>query len=224
MPDIGWLTRALADVPTHDRWLSERERDVLATLRIPKRRDDWRLGRWTGKAAVAARRGVDAAEVEILAAADGVPEALVGGTPISLALSLSHRAGRALVAVRDGPGTLGCDLEVVEARSPAFMREWLGPGERRLVEAAQGELRDVAPNLVWSAKEAASKARRGGLRLNVRRAVVELDDLEGRQRSWHRVRVAWDEGPVEVGWWRREPGWVMTVVGDSVGVPPTELN
>ena len=56
----GWLTTSAPEVPPGDAWLSARERAVLAGLRLAKRRDDWRLGRWTAKTAVAAWLGVDA--------------------------------------------------------------------------------------------------------------------------------------------------------------------
>ncbi len=224
MAELGWLTRALADVPRHDRWLSEREREILSTLRIPTRRADWRLGRWAAKAAVAAWQGVPLAEVEVLPAADGAPEALAGGARIRVGLSLSHRAGRALVAVGGVSGTLGCDLEALEPRSPAFVREWLRPAERQLLNGLDGGLQDMAANLVWTAKEAASKARREGLRLNFRQATVEPGRLALGSGSWERLRVVWEDGPVELGWWRLEPGWVMAVVGDPASdAPPCEL-
>jgi 4'-phosphopantetheinyl transferase len=224
MAELGWLTRALADVPAHDRWLSEREREILSTLRIPKRRSDWRLGRWTAKAAVAAWEGFPVADVEILAAADGAPEALAGGARMPLGLSLSHRAGRALVAVGSVSGALGCDLEALEPRSPAFVRQWLRPAERRVLNGLDGELRDLAANLLWTAKEAASKVRREGLRLNLRQATVEPGHLAQSRSPWKRLRVSWEDGPVELGWWRREPGWVMAVLSDPASdAPPCEL-
>jgi 4'-phosphopantetheinyl transferase len=168
MSRVGWLTRGLADVPEHDRWLSEREREDLATLRTDKRRSEWRLGRWAAKGAVASWRQVPLAAVEVFAAEDGAPEALVDGKEAPVALSLSHRRGRALAAVCDAPAALGCDLEAVEPRSAAFTREWLGPAER--------------------------------------------------------LRVAWEDGRTELGWWRREPSWVMTVVSDPAPeTPPIEL-
>ncbi|HET8592164.1 MAG TPA: hypothetical protein VFL56_00745, partial [Solirubrobacterales bacterium] len=132
MAELGWLTRALADVPRHDGWLSEREREILSTLRVAKRRADWRLGRWAAKAALAAWQGVPVAELEVLPAADGAPEALAGGAPIPVGLSLSHRGGRALAAVGSASARLGCDLEAIEVRTPAFVREWLRPAERQL--------------------------------------------------------------------------------------------
>lgn len=221
MTELGWLTRELGDVPRHDRWLSEQEGEVLSELRVPKRRDDWRLGRWTGKAAVAAWRGVALESVMIAAAEDGVPEALIDDSPADLALSLSHRAGRALATVADGTTALGCDLEAIEPRSEAFLREWLRPAERELVSAQNGKARDLAANLIWTAKEAASKARREGLRLNLRRATVEAEGLAQPARSWARLEISWEGGPIELGWWRQDAGWVMTVTSDpaSEGAP-----
>ena len=191
MAQLGWLTRELADVPSHDRWLSEPEREVLSGLRTPKRRADWRLGRWSGKAAVAARLGVAPEVVTIVAAEDGAPEAFIDGQGAGVSISLSHRSGRALAMV----------AEAIEARSPAFLREWLRPAERRLVGGQSGRRRQVAANLVWTAKEAASKARREGLRLNVRGATVEPEGLPGSPGVWLPLRVGCPERPPA-----REPG------------------
>lgn len=225
MTELGWLTRELGDVPRHDRWLSEQEGEVLSELRVPKRRDDWRLGRWTGKAAVAAWRGVALESVVIAAAEDGAPEALIDDSPADLALSLSHRAGRALATVADGTRALGCDLEAVEPRSEAFLREWFRPAERKLVNAQNGEARQLAANLIWTAKEAASKARREGLRLNFRRATVEAEGLAQPAGSWARLQIRWERGPVELGWWRHDAGWVMTVTSHPASeAAPIELS
>jgi 4'-phosphopantetheinyl transferase len=224
MAELGWLTREFDDVPSRDGWLTEAELTVLTGLRNPKRRADWRLGRWAGKVAVAAWRGVAPEAVAIVAAEDGAPEAFIDGQPAGVSLSLSHRAGRSLAALAEPPVAVGCDLERVESRSPAFLREWLGPAERQLVAAQAGGRRDLAANLVWTAKEAASKARREGLRLNVRRAAVEVDDLAQPSGSWLPLRVVWQEGVAELGWWRGGGGWVMAVISDPGSeAPPTEL-
>ncbi|HET8593418.1 MAG TPA: 4'-phosphopantetheinyl transferase superfamily protein, partial [Solirubrobacterales bacterium] len=189
-----------------------------------KRRADWRLGRWAAKAAVAAWREVAPESVVITAADDGAPEPLIDGERVDVALSLSHRARRALATVTDGSTALGCDLEALEPRSPAFLREWLRPTERDLVGAQAPERRELAANLVWTAKEAASKARREGLRLNVRQATVEVEGLDRPPDTWAPLRITWMEGPVESGWWRGGSGWVMTVVSDPHSdAPPSEL-
>ena len=125
---LGWLTASAADVPADDGWLGPDERRVLSALRLEKRRADWRLGRWAAKHAVAAASGADHRRIEVLAAADGAPHAWLDGTRLELSLSLSHRAGRALAVVAAAPAIVGCDLELVEPRSGAFVREWLAPG------------------------------------------------------------------------------------------------
>jgi 4'-phosphopantetheinyl transferase len=223
MADPGWLTRSLAEVPPSDEWLSRRERETLAALRVPKRRADWRLGRWAAKSAVGAWLGQAPSEVEIAAAADGAPEALVAGARDRVAVSLSHRAGRALALVGEAGTALGCDLEVTEPRSGAFMREWLTPAEQRLVATAVEPGRTRIVNALWTAKEAAAKAQREGLRLDLRQIAVVLDS-EGVGGDWQALTAQlMPVGTVAEGWWREEPGWVMAVVAAPPTPPPVRL-
>jgi 4'-phosphopantetheinyl transferase len=223
MTSVGWLTRWLADVPAGDGWLRPGEREVLAGLRVDKRRSDWRLGRFAAKTAVAAWLGVPVSRVEIVAAPDGAPEARLDGKAAPVALSLSHRAQRALAVVGEAGASLGCDLELIEPRSPAFVSDWLAPAERALVARA-GAHRDLVANLAWTAKEAAAKARREGLRLDVRDAVAAPDGLGSARPGWHRLAVTWGEGGMRAeGWWRAEPGWVMAVAGEPPPRVPRAL-
>jgi 4'-phosphopantetheinyl transferase len=218
----GWLTRSLADVPAGDGWLSARERAALADLFAEKRRTDWRLGRWAAKAALAAWSGADADEFEVVASAGGAPETLVGADAVPAALSLSHRGGRALAVLGDPGVPIGCDLEVVEPRSGAFVRTWLAPAERSRLESGGETTRARDANLIWSAKEAAAKTRREGLRLDVRDAVVEWEP--GNDGEWRRLRVHWGrEGTTAHGWWRSEPGWVFTVISERATPAPVRL-
>jgi 4'-phosphopantetheinyl transferase len=220
----GWLTGSLADVPADDGWLGVRERRALETLGVEKRRADWRLGRWTAKAAVGAWLALPASRIEIVAAADGAPEAWLDGERAPVSVSLSHRGGRALAAVTAAPAVIGCDLEFVEPRSGAFVREWLAPAEQRLVATFDGRERDRIANLVWTAKEAAAKVRREGLRLDVRRAAVELPDAGARAATWRPLSVDWQqEGGRTAGWWRDEPGWVMAILGEPAPGFPRRL-
>jgi 4'-phosphopantetheinyl transferase len=215
----GWLTRSAADVPAGDGWLGPRERAALGALTVARRRADWRLGRWTAKAAVAALLGLDPERVEVLAAPDGAPEAWAGGTRAPVSVSLSHRAGRALAAVAAAPVVVGCDLEVVEPRSAAFVREWLTEAEQARVRAAGTQDGARAANLAWTAKEAAAKVRREGLRLDVRHA--ESRPAGGSPAGgWRPLEVAWREGPRTAGWWREEPGWVMTLATEPGSPSP----
>ena len=224
MAGLGWLTRELAEVPPGEDWLSARERRALSTLSLPKRRAEWRLGRWAAKAAVAARLGAEVGLIEVLAEEDGSPAVYLEGTRAPLALSLSHRKGRALVAVEEPESAIGCDLEAIEPRSPAFIREWLDPAERELLGDLDQGRAEMAANLFWTAKEAAAKVRHEGLRLNVRRACAEPSALEQPPGPWAPLRVAWEDDSFEEGWWRWEPGWVMSVLSEPASSdPPSKL-
>jgi 4'-phosphopantetheinyl transferase len=220
----GWLTGSLAEVPAGDGWLGARERRALEALRVEKRRADWRLGRWTAKAAVGAWLALPALRIEIVAGDDGAPEAWLDGERAPVSVSLSHRGGRALAAVTSAPAVVGCDLELVEPRSGAFVREWLAPAEQRLVAAFDGPERDRIANLVWTSKEAAAKVRREGLRLDVRRAAVDVPDATARAADWRPLAVDWGrERGRTAGWWRAEPGWVMAIFGDPAPDRPRRL-
>jgi 4'-phosphopantetheinyl transferase len=217
----AWLIRSLTDVPADDAWLSVRERRTAARFRVPRRRRDWRLGRFAAKAAVGAFLSVAHESIEILAAPDGAPEAWIDGELAPLSVSISHRAGRALAVVAAAPDVIGCDLERIEPRSGAFVRDWLAPAERGLLAAHRASDRDLLANLVWTAKEAAAKVRREGLRLDVRGAVVAPAGVGGADERWRELSVTWgDRGEPTAGWWRTEAGWVMTIAGDPAPARP----
>jgi 4'-phosphopantetheinyl transferase len=220
----GWLSRSLADVPPGDRWLGEREREVLARLRFERRRHDWLLGRWTAKAAVSGWLSVAIHEVEILAAPDGAPEAWIGAERAPVSISISHRGGRSLALLDDTPAVAGCDLELIEPRSAAFVSEWLSPREQQFMSACDRHQRPLLANLIWTAKEAAAKVRREGLRLDLRHAEVSLSDESVGAGQWHALEISWRENrPATAGWWRAEPGWVMSVAGEPAPGQPQQL-
>lgn len=221
MSQVGWLTRSLADVPSGEAWLGSGERAILARFCFARRRRDWLLGRWTSKLAVAAVTGAAPERIEILAAPDGAPEPYLDGAPAPFALSLSHRAGRALAVVARGTVRVGCDLEFVEPRSGAFLRTWLSPAEQAIVRAS-GECDAQAANLLWTAKEAAAKLRREGLRLDVRDAVAEIGAIAPAAGAWRALRVEWEGGTI-AGWWLAEGDWVMSVAADPAPEQPRSL-
>ena len=101
--NVYWLEQTEADVPAENDWLSASEMLRLSGLRFAKRRDDWRLGRWTAKRALAACLSLAAhprvlAKIEIRPAPSGAPEAFVADKPAEVTISLSHRAGIGLCA------------------------------------------------------------------------------------------------------------------------------
>ncbi len=152
--------------------------------------------------------------VEVRAADDGAPEAFVDGIPTDLSLSLSHRDGVAVAAVAPLPTRVGIDLETLEPRSDAFVREWLS-GEEQAALPTAGEARDVGVLCCWTGKEASAKVMREGLRLDVRHAVVAADPST---THWAPLEVTWRAERVSHrGWWRRDRVGVLAIVTD----PPT---
>jgi hypothetical protein len=101
------------------------------------------------------------------------------------------------------------------------VRDWLAPAEHGLLAAHAAADRDLLANLVWTAKEAAAKVRREGLRLDVRGAVVAPAGVGGVDDSWRELSVTWgDQGEPTAGWWRTETGWVMTIAGEPAPARP----
>jgi 4'-phosphopantetheinyl transferase len=220
----GWLSRCLAEVPPGEDWLGPAERLALAGLRLDRRRGDWRLGRWTAKAAAAIWLTAPLERVQILAAPDGAPEVWLDGERAPVSLSLSHRAGRSLAAIANDPTVVGCDLELVESRSSAFVNDWLTSAERQLLSSSREDERACLANLLWTAKEAGAKLRREGLRLDVRHAGVTLAPGGPRGGAWRALRVEWrDRAKATAGWWRSESGCVMTVAAEPSSSQPRRL-
>ena len=158
------------------------ERAVLAGLAVAKRRADWRLGRWTAKSLVAAVLDVPVHRIEVRAADDGAPDAFVDGAVADWSLSLSHRDGVAVAAIASRPTRVGIDLETLETRSDAFVREWLSSDEQAALPPA-GQARDLQVLCCWTGKEASAKLLREGLRLDVRQAVVTAGPSRGHLDS-----------------------------------------
>jgi 4'-phosphopantetheinyl transferase len=224
---VGWLLQAAAEVPSGDGWLTPDERARLAGMRAPARRADWRLGRWTAKRAVAGRLATrpapQPAAVEVRAAADGAPEVLVDGAPAPLVISLSHRADMAVCMVGPAGLALGCDLELVEPRSDAFVADYLTAPERAAVQAAPVADRPLLVALHWSAKESALKALRTGLRLDTRWVAVDPPEAGGPGR-WYPLIVRHPAtGRSFQGWWRHDAGRVLTMVTAPPPAPPLAI-
>jgi len=197
-------------------------------MRFAKRRNDYLLGRFTAKRAVASRLGLgeDAASlarIEVSNAEDGAPELRLGGEPAPLAISLTDRAGWGVCALAEAGLQLGCDLELVEPRSEGFVRDYLTPAERaRVVRADAGEPRHEVANLIWSAKESALKVLRTGLRRDTRSVEVTLGEGEA-QLGWWPLSVELAEGGKMPGWWRRFGPFVLSLVAGHEAPPPAAL-
>jgi 4'-phosphopantetheinyl transferase len=219
-PHARWLARCESDVPAGAGWLAPDEAARAATMRFTKRRTEYLTRRWTGKLAVARMLGLptDPASLRRVAvrnAASGAPEAYVDGRAAGVRISLTDRAGWAVCLVSSGPDAIGCDLELVEPRSPAFLRDLLTPAERRAACAAGGD-RYLLANLIWSAKESALKVLGTGLRRDTRSVEITVD-------SGSRLTARTAEGSAFPGWWCRHGAFLLTVVSAAAGPAPVPL-
>jgi len=240
--NVYWLEQTDADVPAENDWLSANEAICLNAMRFAKRRADWRLGRWTAKRALSTLLNAPVApegfrKTEIRPAPSGAPEVLIGGRPASVTISLSHRSGMAICAVARSVVELGCDLEVAEPRSDAFLADYLTIDEQALVARATAADRNQLLALLWSAKESALKALRTGLRLDTRCVNVQPFVAPLHVHGWSplTVRYTADGSPehdsaeqhsaeqVFHGWWRAADKIVQTVVAAPVPDPPIPL-
>ncbi len=223
--DVFWLEQRHFDVPLSDEWFSLTEMAHLAGLKFPKRRADWRLGRWTAKRAVANLLGVrgDLRTIEIVADATGAPAVLVSGEPAGVKLSLSHREGVAVCALTEETAALGCDLELIEPRSDAFLADYFTPNEQALVLAARPQDHPLWMALLWSAKESALKAIGEGLRMDTRSVEVTQVETDGDGSLWRSLRVHSEVGAMFEGWWYAAEGLVRTLVARPTPAVPLSL-
>jgi 4'-phosphopantetheinyl transferase len=230
--NVYWLEQTEADVPAEDDWLSRDEAACLSRLHIAKRRADWRLGRWTAKRALSVYLDVPAhprvfKKLEIRATTTGAPEVLFDKQPAAVTISLSHSAHTAVCAAATSGVELGCDLEVVEPRSDAFLADYFTVEEQALVARASAADRDRLLTLLWSAKESALKALHAGLRLDTRCVVVNPFAAAGDFNGWSRVLVRYTGGSTEGqlfhGWWQLAGNILRTVVAAPPPDSPIHL-
>lgn len=229
--NVYWLEQTVADVPEENDWLSAREAASLDALRFNKRRTDWLLGRWTAKRALSECLNMPThpqvfGKMEIRPAQSGAPEVFIDNRPAAVTISLSHRSGVAACAVANPGVDLGCDLEMVEPHSDAFVLDYFTLEEQALVARASVGDRDRLVALLWSAKESALKALHQGLRLDTRCVVVspfESCDLNGWSRMLVRYNGDHANGRVFHGWWQLAGNILRTVVAAPPPASPISL-
>jgi 4'-phosphopantetheinyl transferase len=152
--------------------------------------------------------------LEIRAAISGEPEAYLDAAPLPVSISISHRAGVALCTVAPGGAEIGCDLELVEERSEAFVTDYFTVEEQALVARTPASERPLLLNLLWSAKESALKALHEGLRLDTRYVNVDIDlSARGRDKTaWEPLHVRLSNGGEFCGRWRQGGSTLRTIV------------
>jgi phosphopantetheinyl transferase len=225
--DVYWVEQSEADVPENNEWLGPSELLRLDHLRFPKRRREWRLGRWTAKCAVAMvqdrpRLFNSLADLEIRSAPSGSPEVFVYNQPVDLTISISHRAGLAVCAIACGRVKLGCDLEFIEPHSQSFVEDYLTNEEQRRVAQTSSEDRARMVALLWSGKESTLKAMRVGLRVDTRCITVQPSEVR-TVSQWTALKTLSTASDAFDGWWRQANYWVQTLVADPQPRAPVQL-
>jgi len=225
---VRLLIRQAADVPTgDDAWLAPAERAELARFRIDKRRNEWRLGRWTAKRLLAVELGLrtgfpDLARIEVHAADDGAPEPWLDARPLELPLSLSHSAGMAVAAIAPAGTALGCDVELIRALRRGTVERHFTEAERALLEGIEPHDWAVRGTTIWTAKESALKALREGLRIDTRHVEVATA-FDGPAGSWRALAVTHlPDARVFHGWWRRIGDFILSIAADRETDPPQD--
>jgi 4'-phosphopantetheinyl transferase len=228
-----WHSLGEAALPVEMGWLSPVETERMRTMRFTKRRTEWLLSRWTAKQALAGVLGLPGdpaslARIEIRSITGGgehgAPEAFVDGSRTQRRISLTDRAGWSVCAIGDEAEAIGCDLELVEARSESFVADYFTASERKLVAEPPFEASPhLITNLIWSAKESALKALRSGLRRDTRS--VEVAVLPAIwSHGWRQLATRSEERAQFFGWWRQYGAFLLTVVAPIESPPPRPLH
>jgi phosphopantetheinyl transferase len=93
-----------------------------------------------------------------------------------------------------------------------------------LAKHREAERAQIA-NLLWTAKEAAAKVRREGLKLDLRHESVTPQDADRVGGMWQALRIDWADGwSATFGWSCAERGRVMAIVTDRRPDPPEQLD
>lgn len=117
---------------------------------------------------------------------------------------------------------LGCDLEIVEPRSDAFLSDYFTAKEQAMVSRAPTIDRDQILALLWSGKESTLKALRTGLRVDTRCVIVSPHPSIALN-GWSPLQVRYTDGRVFHGWWQRTENILRTLVADPTPDSPTPI-
>ena len=245
---LYWLQLTADELPAGTDWLSPGEAATLTGIRLPKRRADWLLGRWTAKCATALylKRPLQhgsLAQIEIRASASGAPEVFCPDQVEPIQISISHRERVGLCVVAPFGTAIGCDVELIEPHTDAFVADYFTPEERTMIACSSSCEKQLLISLLWSAKESALKALRAGLRFDTRSVAVNLQDksfdesgqsladerpaekspIDSRS-GWRALQVRHFEGQTFQGWWQEQERIVRTVVAVPPPAMPVHLN
>lgn len=228
---LFWLLQSLSAHPNLAQGeapkglLAPEELEEFRHFTSQARRCDWLLGRWTAKRllqqVVQQHCGYDVPLDHI------VIQTAHGGAPVTgfrepftarpFSLSISHSQGYALCAVVEGQDVaVGVDLEAIEPRTEDFVEAFFTPEERALL--SNERLHDMQVTAIWSAKEAALKAVRLGMRAGPQHVSCLVQPVAVRPQDWTPYRIVWQlqdrpspSLPKLAGWWQALGAFVLTL-------------
>jgi len=231
---IHWLIQTQAAHPAlvqgvpPSGLLGAEETAVFNKFKFLKRRQDWLLGRWTAKHLLQElihqkHGGVVALDaIYILGGEDGAPQVQLkseAAIPDSkFTVSISHAQGRCFCAALERPNwPLGADIEHIEPRPKNFTANFFTKKEQAFIQRSRPELADTLVTTIWSAKEAALKAIRQGLRLDTRSVSCQIEALGALPEAWTALQLSWERQADQSqltplsGWWKVDGPYVLTL-------------
>jgi 4'-phosphopantetheinyl transferase len=231
MQPIYWTTQTIANLPLETSWLSPEEQTTLASLRFPKRRNDWLLGRWTAKyllrLVVETCKNSSSSAITIQRTESGAPAVLLNDLTVPGMLTLSHREELGCAAwISDPSLRIGIDLEAIETKPNSFISDYFTPAEIQLVQSLTPAQFPLAASLLWSAKEAVLKALGVGLSIDTREVEIHCPSFSISD-NWQPLIIT--QCPLECSteralWWRTIKDELVTlaILGDEAKMLPIE--
>ncbi|HVU24781.1 MAG TPA: 4'-phosphopantetheinyl transferase superfamily protein [Opitutus sp.] len=162
---LAWIGTAefAAVAGRADEFLHPEERAVFAGFKVDRRRMSYLLGRVAAKTALGAcvGRGFDPTQCLVAPGVFSQPMVRYSAAP-GLDISISHSDRVACALAFPGEHPMAVDLEEVDAARTKVMLTQIRPAEDELARARCPSV-DVAATVLWTAKEALSKALRCGM-------------------------------------------------------------
>lgn len=164
--------------------LGPAEREIYATFAMGKRKREWLAGRRAAKEAFVSLMedsSLFLPSVQILKGGSRAPCILLRDRePDDISLSITHSGEIALAAAASGPVGLGIDTEVIEQRADSFERCAFTPRERGCLKACSPDDRGMLSTVMFTRKEAVSKALGTGFSVNT--YDIEVPDALAAER------------------------------------------
>ena len=148
----------LDKIPPAEEFLTKTEMETYKAFKIDKRKKEWLGGRYALKMLACDLFNFGIKYIEVKNLASGKPVLLVpGGT--KLPVSITHRGPYAAAAIALTGQSIGVDIEVVEQRSPAWVKQCFD--KKEISSKSASFLTEL-----WAKKEAVLKFLGVGLKLS----------------------------------------------------------